>query len=122
MNNSRREFFKKVATFIGGALLLPIIGHTEERRRGGGDKKADGGLPLATPGQGPAKPLNYHHTKADFKDASLKTERQGVAWDKQTCAGCQFYPNKDAATGPCQVMPGVSVKATGWCTSWAKRA
>jgi hypothetical protein len=37
-----------------------------------------------------------------------------------TCANCGLYQGKDGAkSGPCQIFPGKSVTAAGWCSSWA---
>lgn len=37
-----------------------------------------------------------------------------------TCANCALYQGKDGAkSGPCQIFPGKSVTAVGWCSSWA---
>ena len=37
-----------------------------------------------------------------------------------TCANCGLYTGKSGAkSGPCQIFPGKSVVAAGWCASWA---
>jgi hypothetical protein len=37
-----------------------------------------------------------------------------------TCANCALYQGKAGApNGGCQIFPGKSVVAAGWCTSWA---
>lgn len=37
----------------------------------------------------------------------------------QTCANCLQYTGKDgAAEGPCNIFPGKTVKAAGWCKVW----
>lgn len=39
------------------------------------------------------------------------------------CSNCALYLGKaDDAAGPCPLFQGKSVAATGWCSSWAKKA
>jgi hypothetical protein len=38
----------------------------------------------------------------------------------QTCANCTFYAATSGGNGTCKIIPGGTVKATGWCKSWAK--
>lgn len=135
-NSSRRSFFQVVAGLAGLAVIAPkslkglgTVAQAEEKRRGAAPVAGaakDGDLPLAEPGKDVAGGMNYQHKHADVKDAKLKTEKQGVAWDKQLCSGCSFYTaaGKKGAdeVGKCIVIPGKVVKATGWCTSWNKKA
>ena len=133
--SSRREFFQKAAALSGVALLstnfMGLSALAEEKRRAKKDAGAASGggdldLPLAVPGQGNAGPMNYQHQHSDVKNAALKAERNGTAWDKQFCSGCMLYNkvgNKAGAeVGKCSAIPGVLVKGAGWCTSWAKKA
>jgi hypothetical protein len=39
----------------------------------------------------------------------------------QTCAGCNLYQGGTAASGPCPIVPGKDVAATGWCKSWVAK-
>jgi hypothetical protein len=39
---------------------------------------------------------------------------------EQTCANCSFYQG-GAPRGPCQLFPGKSVAAKGWCSAYAKK-
>lgn len=133
-NPSRRSFFQVVAGLTGLALLAPkslkglgTVAQAEEKRRGGSPAGGgDADLPLAEPGKDVAGGMNYQHKHADVKDAKLKTERQGVAWEKQLCSGCSFYTaaGKKGAdeVGKCTIIPGKVVKAAGWCASWNKKA
>jgi hypothetical protein len=42
---------------------------------------------------------------------------------EQNCANCQFIQGEEGADArPCTLFPGKSVKATGWCVSWVKKA
>jgi len=39
----------------------------------------------------------------------------------QACANCNFFSGA-GAYGPCQLFPGKSVAAKGWCSGYAKKA
>jgi hypothetical protein len=68
------------------------------------------GETLLDPADPKAKALKY------VEDATKVKERAGDA----TCASCGLYQGRNGAgAGPCQLFPGKSVKATGWCASWA---
>lgn len=127
--NSRRQFVKLALGVSGLALLAPKSVVAEERRRGGGAAAGAGGdlaLPLVKPGEGMAANLNYHHKHTDVKNAALKVERQGTAWDKQHCNNCMLYTKvgqKDGEeVGKCTLFNGMLVKGQGWCASWSKKA
>ena len=40
----------------------------------------------------------------------------------QTCANCRFFGGDKAANGPCQLFPGKSVAAKGWCSGYNAKA
>lgn len=143
MNNqtsmNRRNFFQTVVGLTGLALLTPKAGglftqaFAEEKRRGapsagtpaaGGGKDLD--LPLVEPGKDLAVGVNYALKHSDIKDAKLKVERQGVAFDKQSCSSCGFYAkvgNKAGAeVGKCTIFAGKLVQSTAWCATWNKKA
>lgn len=120
----RRSFFKTLAAFAGGSvlvMLLPKIEATAESRKKVGADSAGAALPLCEPGKGMAGGMNYHHSHADVKDAKLKTARGGVEWNQQFCDNCSFF-TAAGATGKCSVIQGCSVKPKGWCSTWAKKA
>jgi hypothetical protein len=143
-NSSRRQFFKTAAAFGGLALLMPaLVQGAEERRRAapaagaggaapgaaagaGAGGNADLNLPLVKPGEGMAASLHYQHNHKDIKDKSLMVERQGVPFDKQHCAVCMLYTpvgkKNGEDVGKCALFAGQLVKATGWCTSFSKKA
>ena len=97
---SRRSLLRSVAagaTLAGAAALRP--------RTAGA---ADG--PLISEDDPTAKAVKYVD---DVKKA------QG-AKPGSTCANCALYQGKEGAkSGPCQIFPGKSVTAAGWCSSWA---
>lgn len=67
-------------------------------------------LPLLSPGAPDAKAVHY------VEDAS----RDKRAPKGATCANCGLYGGATgSAQGPCQLFPGKSVKAGGWCSSWS---
>jgi len=132
--NSRRGFFKQAAALVGAAVLAPVTGFAANDRRGGGDTAAapaagggaDLNLPLVEPGKGLAASMNYHFKGSEVKDAKLKIERQGVPFSGQHCSTCMLFTavGKKGGTevGKCQLFQGQLVKATGWCSSWNKKA
>lgn len=135
----RRSFFKQIIVLALSIFSAQALAQEEKRRpkkpekkeagkadAKGAGKTADLSLPLANPNEEPAKALRYVHSKADVKDAALKTDRMSVKWDDQFCKNCMFYVEagkKDGAVvGTCQLIPKKLVKAEGWCNSWAKKA
>lgn len=125
--SSRRQALKQLAVAAGLAVLAPKAMAEKRRSSGGGGAGggADANLPLVKPGQGMAASINYVEKHADLKDASLKTVRQGVAWEKQYCNNCMLYTaagKRDGKeVGKCTLFQGQVVKGEGWCASWAKK-
>jgi hypothetical protein len=97
---SRRDLLRELvagAAFTGIATLQP-----------GSARAADG--PLVAEDDPAAKAVRY------VEDA---TRAKGAARGS-TCANCLQYQGKQGAqSGPCQIFPGKSVVAAGWCASWA---
>ncbi len=97
---SRRDLFRELAT---GAMLAGVATLQPKRARA-----ADG--PPISENDPAAKAVKY------VEDA---TKAQGAA-PGSTCANCALYQGKEGArTGACQLFPGKSVTAAGWCSSWA---
>lgn len=125
---TRRQLLKSLPAVVGlGLLGTSSFASAQERRRA---KKADAGEAAGTlapvdPAKDPmAKSVNYVEKHADLKKAELKTERQGVQWEKQYCKDCQLHtviPGQTARVG-CTLFSGKSVAAEGWCSSWAKKS
>jgi hypothetical protein len=129
MSQSRREFFKTLMIGAGATIAtqsLSNIALAEGRRRGGESGATGGDLPLVTPGQGMAASVNYVHKGSDIKDAKLKVDRQGVKFADQKCSSCILYTKHGVQggeeVGKCQLFANQLVKASGWCTSWAKKS
>jgi len=100
-NPSRRRFFAAAATGLGGIVAVSALPQFAIA--------AD--LPHQTLDDPTAKALNY------TEDAS-KAPAPHVAG--QNCATCNFYQGAATGYGPCQLFPGKSVNAKGWCSGYAK--
>lgn len=43
--------------------------------------------------------------------------------DSQFCHNCQYFRGAEGAEwGPCDIFPGKSVNANGWCNVWTKKS
>ena len=77
-------------------------------------RNAHAAAELVDPASPQAKALGYTHdaTKVDAK-------ANPVYKTGQDCANCiQFTGKAGAADGPCNLFPGKTVKAAGWCKVW----
>jgi hypothetical protein len=101
---SRRRFLKAAA---GTAAAAVVIGGGLPRFARAAD------LPHVAESDPTAKALGY------VEDASKTTDAKHKAGD--TCANCQFYTGGASGYGPCQLFPGKSVSAKGWCVSHAPK-
>lgn len=133
MSFNRRQFlgFSAFTAVAGG--LVSSIAQSEERRRARGSQagaapaaSGPAGYPLLDPNNSAAKAVNYIKSHGDLKDAKLKMERQGVAWEQQFCNNCSFYKEvttKDGQkAGTCTIFANQLVLDKAWCTSWNKKA
>jgi hypothetical protein len=103
INESRRQLLKKVTL---GAALMPLAG-LGIRAAFAAD------APLVTEDDPTAQALKY------VSDAGKATG----AKPGSKCATCALYQGAAGSSqGPCQIFPGKSVKAAGWCTSWSAKA
>jgi len=101
---SRRRFLKVAA---GTAAAAAVVGGLPRYARA-----AD--LPHVAESDPTAKALDY------VEDASKSKNPKHKAGD--VCANCQFYTDANAKPyGPCQLFPGKSVNAKGWCVSHTTR-
>ena len=96
---SRRRFLKVVA---GTTVAAVVMGGLPRFARA-----AD--LPPVTEADPTAKALGY------VEDASKSPNAKRKAGDD--CTNCQFYTGGTTGRGPCQLFPGKSVNAKGWCVS-----
>jgi hypothetical protein len=134
---SRRQFFTTLGSFVGLAVMAPAVlssrAFAEERRRARpaeGAAPAAGGadlnLPMVEPGKGPAAAVSYALDHKNVKDAALKVDRGGVAFDKQHCENCSFFTKAgkkgSKEVGKCQIFQNQLVESTAWCSTWNKKA
>lgn len=106
-SQARRRFLKLAAV---GAVAAPIALAVLPRMARAAD------LPPLDPNDPTAKALAY------VEDA---TAAKGNAAYKPgaDCANCTFYQGKAGdERGPCQLFPGKSVHAKGWCASHNQKA
>lgn len=102
-NPGRRRFFAAAGTGLGAAVVasaLPRFAFADD-------------LPHLTLDDPTAKALNY------MEDAGKAPAPHQAG---QNCANCNFFQGGSAAFGPCQLFPGKSVNAKGWCSGYAKKA
>lgn len=96
---SRRHFLKIAAGTTAAAVLVGGLPRFT--------RAAD--LPHLAESDPTAKALAY------VEDATKSANPKHKAGD--TCANCQFYSGGATGYGPCQLFPGKSVNAKGWCVS-----
>jgi hypothetical protein len=130
-SSSRRNFFKKVGTLTGAVLVTPqiltsIVNAEEQRRpKKGGAADAGPELTMVEPGKGIAAGINYQTKHEDVKDKALKTDRNGVAFDKQFCNGCMLFEaagkKNGVEVGKCKLFVNQLVVSKGWCATWQKK-
>ena len=93
---ARRQFIQLSAVAAAGCLVRP-----------GQEARADD-LPQLTEDDPQAQSLKYVNASAI---------------DGQNCANCALVQGADGeAWRPCQLFPGKSVNADGWCSVWAPKA
>jgi hypothetical protein len=101
---SRRRLLQRLAL---GVSLAPLAARTAHAVA---DTAPARNLPPLSESAAEARAVHYVEDAHKAKDASAGA----------TCANCSLYQGADGSTqGPCQIFPGKSVKAAGWCSSWA---
>jgi High potential iron-sulfur protein len=101
-DEARRQLLKKVAL---GVALSPIAWVSSQALLAAE-------APLVTADDPTAKALKYTNDASKAADAKPGSK----------CANCALYQGAAASTqGGCLLFPGKSVKATGWCSSWAPK-
>ncbi len=96
---SRRRFLKIAAGTTAAAVMVGGLPRFA--------RAAD--LPPLTEADPTAKALGY------VEDASKSSNAKHMAG--VDCSNCQFYSGGATGRGPCQLFPGKSVNAKGWCVS-----
>lgn len=97
---SRRRFLAMLAAGGTAALALPAAAQVAP-------------LPETDP---TAQALGY---KADASQVDVAKFPKHTP--QQQCINCNFFQGS-SATGPCQLFPGKSVSAKGWCSAYAPKA
>ena len=102
---SRRKFLSNVAVAVPvTAVTLRQTAHAQD-------------LPHVTADDPTAQALLYVDEASAVDTSSPLAARYEVG---QTCANCVQIQGEDgAAWRPCNLFPGKSVSASGWCTAWA---
>lgn len=100
---SRRRFLKIAAGTTAAAVMvggLPRFARAAE-------------LPPLTAADPTAKALGYVEDGSKSDNAKHKAGAN--------CSNCSFYSGGPTGRGPCQLFPGKSVNAKGWCVSHAPK-
>ena len=111
---NRRGFFK---TLAGTLAALPVLGTFNIVEAA--DAKECGDAPadkrVITPGEGPAKRLDYVAVASESKNDKYKAG--------QDCSNCRFYKEskKVGDWAPCAMMASKYVSACGWCKSYKEK-
>ena len=103
---ARRKFLQLSAVAAAGCFVQPAR-----------EARADD-LPQLATDDPMAMAMKYTHDASTVDAAS----RANPAAD-QNCANCALVQGNDGdAWRPCQIFPGKSVNANGWCSVWAPKA
>jgi hypothetical protein len=106
-SQARRRFLKLA---VVGAATAPIAAALLPRFARADD------TPHLDPNDPTAKALSY--TEDASKAAGNASFKPG-----SMCSNCQFFQgHEEMAYAPCQLFPGKSVNAKGWCASYSKKA
>lgn len=74
----------------------------------------------ATGSTPPAPPLDVSSPEAKAVKYVEDASKASGASAGSRCANCALYQGAEGSThGLCQIFPGKTVKAAGWCSSWA---
>jgi hypothetical protein len=109
MSKSRRDAIKMMVGGLAAVPLMNLVGMAAAQAEE---------LPHVTADDPTAIALKYVDIAADADRAAAA--RPGKPPEEQHCANCQFSQGEGEWI-PCQLFPGKSVSATGWCASWTLR-
>jgi len=104
---SRRRFISQVAVAVPvTAITLRQAAHAQD-------------LPQVTLDDPTAKALLYVHDATQVDASNPLAARYAAG---QSCANCVQIQGEDGAEWrPCNLFPGKSVSAAGWCSAWAAK-
>ncbi|MDA8052303.1 MAG: high-potential iron-sulfur protein [Rhodospirillales bacterium] len=111
-DSSRRAFLAGAAVAASAALVGGLRPMTA---RAAGSK-----LPHLTDANAMAKSLDYTPNHNTVKTAQSPTYKAG-----EHCSLCRFFqgtPGQKSGYAGCQIYPGYSVNAQGWCASFSARS
>lgn len=103
---SRRRFLKFASSVVGAGAVAGSLARVA---------RADD-LPHLAESDATATALGYKEDAGKVDAAKYAQHKAG-----QTCANCKFFQGA-GAYGPCQLFPGKSVNAKGWCSAYAAKA
>lgn len=123
---NRRTMLVRAAQLLGGFAVLKTVQAFGEQKKGGSAPAAGSTPKPVEPGVGTALAVKYVDDASKVTDKTLKVDRQGVPFAKQSCLGCMLFTKTNVMIagkeyGACALFPNQVVKATGWCTSWSKK-
>ena len=103
---ARRKFIQLSAVAAAACLASP------------GRKVFAQDLPQLAEDDAMANAMKYTHDWSTVDPASRANPAA-----EQTCANCALIQGNDGdAWRPCQIFPGKTVNANGWCSVWAPKA
>lgn len=111
-DSSRRAFLASAAVVASAALVGGLRSRTA--------RAAGGKLPHLTDADPLAKSLGYTQNHNDVAKAKFPTYKAG-----DHCSVCRFFqgtPGQKSGYAGCQIYPGYSVNAQGWCASFHARS
>jgi len=73
-------------------------------------------LPHIAPDDPTAQALNYTEDASKVDKAKATTFVAG-----SMCSNCNFFHGGSTGYGPCDLFPGKSANAKGWCAGYAKK-
>ncbi|MDX1569774.1 MAG: high-potential iron-sulfur protein [Xanthomonadales bacterium] len=99
-----RRQFSQLCVGLASSAAIPSLALAED-------------LPKLEESDAQASALGYHHDAAKVDTSEYPVYQEG-----SQCANCMLFQGAaDAEWGPCGIFPGKQVKASGWCTAWAKK-
>jgi len=108
VDTRRRRMLLGAATALASLPLLRLMPEAHA---------ADEALPHLAEDDPMAKALKYHNDAA----AAPRADKSGVSAQEQFCHNCRFIKADSGDWRPCQIFPGKTVNANGWCSSWMPR-
>ncbi|MEW6057295.1 MAG: high-potential iron-sulfur protein [Bdellovibrionota bacterium] len=119
-NSERRRFFRIGALSLASLFVLPkirFLGEDPLAHAQAGKSTAQKLEPVKE-SDALAKSLNYVENAKAVKTGKRAADPQTK---DQFCDNCMFYGSLDKEKGTCQIFQGKTVRAKGWCASWAKK-